>query len=62
MYTHGRKEGCRLSLDYRYKGIRLAYLENEVLRVGVLPDKGADVLEMPCLTQNKIKIKEMMNV
>lgn len=45
MYTHGRKVGCRVSLDYTYRGMRIAYLENELLRVGVLIDKGADVFE-----------------
>jgi hypothetical protein len=45
MYTHGRKTGCRVSLDYTYKGMRVAFLENEVLRVGVLVDKGADIFE-----------------
>lgn len=45
MYTHGRKEGCRVSLDYTYKGMRIGYLENDRLRVGVLLDKGADVFE-----------------
>ncbi len=45
MYTHGRKVGCRISLDYTYKGMRLAFLENEVLRVGILVDKGADIVE-----------------
>ena len=45
MYTYGRKEGCRISLDYTYKGMRIAYLENEVLRVGILLDKGADVFD-----------------
>jgi hypothetical protein len=45
MYTYGRKQGCRISLDYTYKGMRVAYLENEVLRVGVLLDKGADIFE-----------------
>jgi hypothetical protein len=45
MYTHGRKQGCRVSLDYTYKGMRIAYLENEELRVGVLVDKGADIFE-----------------
>jgi hypothetical protein len=45
MYTHGRKRGCRISLDYTYKGMRIAYLENEQLRVGVLLDKGADIFE-----------------
>lgn len=45
MYTHGRKSGCRVSLDYTYKGLRIAYLENELIRVGVLLDKGADIFE-----------------
>jgi len=45
MYTYGRKKGCRLSLDYTYKGMRIAYLENEVLSVGVLLDKGADIFD-----------------
>jgi len=45
MYTHGRKQGCRISLDYTYKGMRIAYLENEQIRVGVLLDKGADIFE-----------------
>jgi hypothetical protein len=45
MYTHGRKQGCRISLDYTYKGMRIAYLENELLRVGLLLDKGADIFD-----------------
>jgi hypothetical protein len=45
MYTYGRKTDCRLSLDYTYKGMRIAYLENETIRVGVLLDKGADIFE-----------------
>jgi len=45
MYTYGRKTGCRISLDYRYRGMRIAYLENEALRVGILLDKGADIFE-----------------
>lgn len=45
MYTYGRKQGCRISLDYTYKGMRVAFLENELVRVGVLLDKGADVFE-----------------
>jgi hypothetical protein len=34
-----------MSLDYSYKGMRVAYLENEVVQVGVLLDKGADIFE-----------------
>ena len=45
MYTYGRKQGCRISLDYTYKGLRIAYMENEAIRVGILLDKGADVFE-----------------
>lgn len=45
MYTYGRKGSCRISLDYTYKGLRVAFLENEELRVGVLVDKGADIFE-----------------
>jgi Domain of unknown function (DUF4432) len=45
MYTWGRKQGCRISLDYTYKGMRVAFMENEVVRVGILLDKGADVFE-----------------
>jgi len=45
MYTYGRKTGCRISLDYTYRGMRVAYLENDHIRVGVLLDKGADIFE-----------------
>lgn len=45
MYTYGRKTGCRLSLDYTYRGMRVAFLENEAIRVGILLDKGADIFE-----------------
>lgn len=45
MYAHGRKTGCRISLDYTYKGMRVAFLENKVLQVGILIDKGADLFE-----------------
>ena len=45
MYTYGRKQACRISLDYTYKDMRIAYLENELLRVGILLDKGADIFD-----------------
>lgn len=45
MYTHGRLTGCRVSLDYRYRDMRVAFFENEQLEVGVLVDKGADVFQ-----------------
>jgi hypothetical protein len=46
VFTHGRKTGCRVTLDYTYRGLRVAFLENDTLRVGVLVDKGADVFEL----------------
>ena len=45
MYTYGRKTGCRITLDYTYRGMRVAFMENEAIRVGVLLDKGADIFE-----------------
>lgn len=45
MYSHGRKSGCRISLDYTYRGMRVAFLENETLAIGVLLDKGADIFQ-----------------
>jgi Domain of unknown function (DUF4432) len=46
VFTHGRKAGCRVTLDYTYRGMRVAFLENDALRVGVLVDKGGDVFEL----------------
>jgi Domain of unknown function (DUF4432) len=46
MFVQGRKTGCRVTLDYTYRGLRVAFLENESLRVGVLVDKGADIFEL----------------
>lgn len=46
MFTQGRKTGCRVTLDYTYRELRVAYLENDLIRVGILVDKGADVFEL----------------
>jgi hypothetical protein len=40
-----RSHGCRLSTDWTYKGMRTLILENELLRVTVLLDKGSDIVE-----------------
>ena len=40
-----RHHGCRVR-EYIWNGMRLVTLENERLRVSVLPDKGADVVEL----------------
>ncbi len=43
-YTHERNFGCRLT-EYVYRGLRTVTLENELLRVTVLADKGSDIFE-----------------
>jgi hypothetical protein len=43
-YRPQRNWGARVS-EYQYKGMRVVFLENELLRVGVLADKGTDVFE-----------------
>jgi hypothetical protein len=43
-YRPQRNWGARV-LEYRYQGMRAVSLENELLRVGVLADKGTDVFE-----------------
>ena len=43
-YTHERNFGCRL-MEYTYRGLRTLTLENELLRVSILADKGTDIFE-----------------
>ncbi|HXI14938.1 MAG TPA: DUF4432 domain-containing protein, partial [Chloroflexota bacterium] len=40
-----RHHGCRVN-EYVWRGHRLVVLENELLRVGVVASKGADVVEL----------------
>ena len=42
-YQSERNYGCRVSDAWTYRGLRTAILENELLRVVILVDKGADV-------------------
>lgn len=65
MYTYGRKAGCRISTEYTYRGMRVAFMENDLLRVGVLLDKGADVftfvykpLDLDFMWQSPIEMRE----
>ncbi len=44
LYTHERNYGCRL-MEYVYKGLRTVSLENELVRVSILADKGSDIFE-----------------
>ena len=41
LHTHG----CRVSDEWRFRGMRAAVLENELLRILVLLDKGAEIVE-----------------
>jgi len=45
LYHHNRNYGCRINKELSYKGLRIAVLENEYLRVSVLIDKGTDIFE-----------------
>jgi hypothetical protein len=40
-----RHYGCRIEDDVIYKGYRTLFLENDLIRVGVLLDKGADIFQ-----------------
>lgn len=46
METRGRKHGCRFSTDYSYRGLQCLVVENELLRLTYLLDKGADLIEL----------------
>ena len=43
-YTHERNYGCRIT-ESVYRGLRSVTLENEILRVSFLADKGSDIYE-----------------
>ena len=38
-----RNYGCRITDDLIYKSMRVIYLENELIKIGILLDKGADI-------------------
>jgi hypothetical protein len=44
-YTHERNFGCRLNDELTFRGLRILVIENELLKVTVLLDKGADIYE-----------------
>ena len=43
-YSHERNYGCRIT-EYIYRGLRTIILENELIRVTILADKGSDIIE-----------------
>ncbi len=45
-YQQERNYGCRVSDAWTYRGLKTAILENELLKVVVLVDKGADVYQL----------------
>lgn len=45
LYTHERNFGARISDEFTYRGMRLLVLENELVRVTILLDKGTDIYE-----------------
>jgi len=45
-YFHERNFGCRISDEYTFRGLRMLVMENELLRVSVLLDKGCDIYEL----------------
>ena len=45
-YQNERTHGCRISDAWTYRGLKTVVLENELLRVSVLADKGADIFEL----------------
>jgi hypothetical protein len=45
-WVRDRHYGCRLRDDLVWRGYRILILENELLRVVVLLDKGADIIEL----------------
>jgi hypothetical protein len=45
-YQTERNYGCRVSDAWSFRGLKTAVLENEVLRVVILVDKGADIYQL----------------
>ena len=44
-YQDERNHGCRVSDAWSYRGLKTAVLENELLRIVILIDKGADIYQ-----------------
>lgn len=45
IYTHDRNWGCRISDEHIFRGNRMLVMENELLRISILIDKGTDIWE-----------------
>jgi len=44
-YIHDRNWGCRISDEYKFRDMRMLIIENELLRISVILDKGTDIYE-----------------
>ncbi len=42
-YQDERTAGCRVSDSWTYRGLKTVVIENELVRITVLADKGADI-------------------
>ena len=36
---------CSITDDWTYKGMRVIWLENDLLKIGILADRGSDIFE-----------------
>ena len=48
-HTSDRRSGCRVSDEWTFRGMRMAVLENDHLRVTVALDRGAEIVEFRSL-------------
>jgi len=46
MINNRRNHGCRFNEELLYKGLRLLTMENEILKISILVDKGTDIIEL----------------
>ncbi|WP_276353725.1 DUF4432 family protein [Cohnella caldifontis] len=44
-YRGQRNYGCRIHDQYRFMGMRVIVLENQLVRISILPDKGTEIME-----------------
>ena len=45
-YQDERTHGCRISDAWTYRGLKTVVMENELLRISLIADKGADMFEL----------------
>ena len=41
----GKISGCTITGEWTFRGMRVVWMENEWLRIGILPDRGSDIFE-----------------